>query len=114
MESNLKYIIVAMAIGIILCVTLVLIERAIRRKIEFSKILAVWAVAVATLDLASSFLLAAFDKQPVSDLSIAAFTACTGYLVTYAGKSAFEKHSRNQKGLDENGKPHDMKGEEST
>jgi hypothetical protein len=33
------------------------------------------------------------------------FMACIGYLITYAGKSAFEKHSRNMYGVDENGVP---------
>lgn len=76
-----------------------------KQKLEFSKILAVWAALVATVVIVASVTLAAFDKQPVSDLAIAVFTACIGYLVTYAGKSAFEKSSRNKHRLDENGKP---------
>lgn len=79
---------------------------------EFSKLLAVWAAVVATITLIVSFALAAFDKQPVSDLAIAVFTACIGYLVTYAGKSAFEKSSRNRYSLDENGVPYGNEQEE--
>ena len=75
------------------------------KKIEFSKILAAWAVVIATLMLVASIFLAAFDKQTVNDVTIAVFTACVGYLVTYAGKSAWEKSSRNKHHLDENGLP---------
>ncbi|MDR0311829.1 MAG: hypothetical protein LBJ21_09605 [Acidobacteriota bacterium] len=78
-----------------------------RRRFEFSKILAAWAVLVATATIAASVVLAAFDKQTVSDIAIAVFTACVGYLVTYAGKSAFEKNSRNKHHLDEDGRPYD-------
>lgn len=78
-----------------------------RKPFEFSKKLAVWAIIVATLAAVVSFALAAHDKQPVSDLAGGIFAACVGYLVTYAGKSAFEKNSRNKHGLDENGLPHD-------
>lgn len=57
--------------------------KARRRPWEFSKKLAAWAVLVAT----------------------AAFTACIGYLVSYAAKSATEKISRNRHGLDADGNP---------
>ena len=77
------------------------------RKLEFSKILAIWAASIATLAIAAPVALAAMDKQPVSDLAVTAFTACVGYLVTYAGKSAFEKNSRNKHHIDEDGKPYD-------
>lgn len=77
-----------------------------KKRIEFSKILAIWAAAVATITVAASFILAAHDKQPVSDLATVIFTSCIGYLITYAGKSAYEKGSRNKHGLDENGIPY--------
>ena len=52
-----------------------------------------------------SFVLAAKDKQTVSDVTNTIFTACIGYLVTYAAKSATEKVSRNRHGLDADGNP---------
>ena len=72
---------------------------------EFSKKLAAWSVAAATLSALASYILAALDKQPVSDLTTAVFTGCIGYLVTYAAKSATEKISRNRHGLDPDGNP---------
>ena len=72
---------------------------------EFSKKLAVWAVVVATLALAMSWLLALLDKQPVTDVANTVFTACTGYLISYAAKSYGEKASRNKHGLDAEGNP---------
>lgn len=76
-----------------------------KRPPEFSKILAAWAVAAATASAAASFILAALDKQTVSDVSTTIFTACIGYLITYAAKSATEKVSRNRHGLDADGNP---------
>ena len=74
-----------------------------RRPWEFSKKLAAWAVA---------FILAAMDKQPVGDVTTAIFTACIGYLVTYAAKSTTEKISRNRHGLDADGVPIGQEGTE--
>ena len=76
-----------------------------RRPWEFSKKLAVWAVVVATAAAVASFVLAAKDKQTVSDVTNTIFTACIGYLVTYAAKSATEKVSRNRHSLDADGNP---------
>ena len=76
-----------------------------RRKMEFSKLLAIWAAVIATAAVIVSVVLAFLGKQPVTDLSITVFTACTGYLITYAGKSAFEKNSRNKYKVDEDGNP---------
>lgn len=76
-----------------------------RRPWEFSKKLAVWAVVIATASAAASFVLAACDKQTVSDVTSTIFTACAAYLVSYAAKSATEKISRNRHGLDANGNP---------
>lgn len=78
---------------------------------EFSKKLAAWAVVVATLAAALSYLLAALDKQSVSDVTTTIFTGCIGYLVTYAAKSTTEKISRNKHGLDANGNPFNYESE---
>ena len=76
-----------------------------KKKIEFSKILAVWAVLIATGTAVTSYILAAFYRESVSDVTIPIFTACTGYLITYAGKSLCEKVSRNKHHLDADGNP---------
>ena len=77
-----------------------------RKKWEFSKKLAVWAAVMATATAAASFVLAFMDKlNTVSDVTNTVFTACIGYMITYAGKSLGEKVSRNKHGLDENGQP---------
>ena len=83
-----------------------------KRKIETSKKLAVWAVCIATLACIASYALAAFGFETVSDVTTTIFTACIGYLITYAGKSLGEKVSRNRHGLDEDGKPYAEKGQE--
>jgi len=80
-------------------------RRRAKHSWEFSKKLAAWAVVVATASAAASFVLAAMDKQTVSDVSTTIFTACIGYLITYAAKSATEKISRNRHGLDKDGMP---------
>lgn len=76
-----------------------------RRKMEFSKQLAVWAILIATAAAAMSYYLALRDHQTASDVTTTIFTGCIGYLVTYAAKSATEKISRNRHGLDADGKP---------
>ena len=48
---------------------------------EFSKKLAAWAVVVATLAAVFSYLLAALDKQSVSDVTTTIFTGCIGYQI---------------------------------
>ncbi|OPZ65871.1 MAG: hypothetical protein BWY85_00230 [Firmicutes bacterium ADurb.Bin506] len=80
-------------------------ERANRKKLEFSKLLAIWAVSIATLSAAASYVLAGFYREAVGDVTTAIFTGCIGYLVTYAGKSLGEKMSRNKHHLDANGNP---------
>lgn len=80
-------------------------EKPERRPLEFSKMLAAWAVVVATAAATASFYLAAHDKSTASDLSTTIFQACIGYLITYAAKSATEKISRNRHGLDADGNP---------
>lgn len=76
-----------------------------RRPWEFSKKLAAWAVLVATASAVASYVLAFRDQQTASDVTTTIFTACIGYLVSYAAKSATEKISRNRHGLDADGNP---------
>ncbi len=80
---------------------------------EFSKRLAVWAVGIATVTTAASYILALLDKQTTSDVTTTIFTACIGYLITYAAKSATEKVSRNRHGLDADGKPLEAEKEDT-
>lgn len=82
-----------------------------RRPWEFKKKLAAWAVVIATAAAVASFVLAFMDKQTASDVTIAIFTACIGYLVSYAAASATEKVSRNRHGLDADGNPRPIAGE---
>ena len=84
-----------------------------KRKIETSKKLAVWAVCIATGASVASYVLSALGHEAVSDVTTVIFTACIGYLITYAGKSLGEKVSRNKHGLDEDGKPYSEKGTEN-
>ena len=62
-------------------------RRKRKKKIEASKKLAYWAASVATLSAASSLLLSAFGRDPVGELTGTIFTACVGYLITYAGRA---------------------------
>lgn len=72
---------------------------------EFSKRLAAWAVVIATAAAAASYILAAAGRETTSDVTTTIFTACIGYLITYAAKSTTEKISRNRHGLDAEGNP---------
>lgn len=76
-----------------------------RRPMEFSKKLAAWAGIVATAAAAASYVLAFTDKQIAEGVTTTIFTACVGYLITYAAKSVTEKVSRNRHGLDPDGNP---------
>lgn len=76
-----------------------------RRRWEFKKRLAAWAVITATASATSSYVLAFNGLQTASDVTIAIFNACIGYLVTYSAASATEKISRNRHGLDPDGNP---------
>ena len=64
-----------------------------------------WAFFIATAAAVASYVLAAFYREAVSDVTTTIFTACIGYLITYAGKSLGEKISRNRHGLDADGNP---------
>ena len=76
-----------------------------RKPMEFKKRLAAWAATLATLAFVLSYVLAFFDKQTVSDVTNTVFTACVGYLISYAAASLGEKASRNKHGIDEDGQP---------
>lgn len=80
-------------------------EKAKKKPMEFSKILAVWATAIATGAVIASYTLPIFYRESVSDVTTTVFTACIGYLITYAGKSLGEKVSRNKHRLDADGNP---------
>lgn len=80
--------------------------KAKKKKTETSKLLAYWSVAIATICLVIHYTLTAFGLEPAAELTVAVFTACIGYLITYAGKSLGEKCSRNKHGLDANGQPY--------
>ena len=80
-------------------------RRSKKKKIEASKRLAYWAAIVASVCPIASYSLAARGLDPVSDLTSTIFTACIGYLITYAAKSLGEKVSRNRHGLDADGNP---------
>ena len=63
------------------------------------------AIASTFAAVISSYALAAFEKDAASDVTTTVFTACIGYLITYAGKSLGEKMSRNKHHLDADGNP---------
>ena len=65
-----------------------------RRPWEFKKKLAAWAVLIATATAVASYVLAYLDKQTASDVTTTIFTACIGYLVSYAAASTTEKSIR--------------------
>lgn len=76
-----------------------------KRRMEFSKKLAVWAAIVGPCCIALSFWLASQGLDPNADVAIAVFVACDAYIGVYAGKSLGEKVSRNRHGLDAQGNP---------
>lgn len=72
---------------------------------EFSKRLAAWCVMIATAAAIASYVLAFRGLETAEGITTTIFTACVGYLMTYAAKSATEKISRNRHGLDADGNP---------
>lgn len=79
--------------------------KAKKKPLGFSKLLAIWAVLIATCSVIASYVLPVFYRESVSDVTTTVFTACIGYLITYAGKSLGEKVSRNKHRLDADGNP---------
>ena len=57
------------------------------------------------MSTAASYILAALGRETAGEVTTTVFTACIGYLITYAAKSTTEKISRNRHGLDEDGMP---------
>lgn len=84
------------------------------RKFEFSKKIAVYCCAMMSFSYALSVVLSLFDKDPISDITVAVFTVCGGGILGYIIKSAFEKNSRNKHGLDEFGNPINAKIQNET
>lgn len=74
-----------------------------KKRMEFSKILVVWAIAMTTLCVAISYGLALFNHDPVQDVTTAVAAACISICVAYKAKSYGEKNSRNKYGVDKNG-----------
>ena len=74
-----------------------------KRKIEFSKILVVWALVITTLCIVGSYVLSLFDHDSCSDITVGVVTTCVAIAVSYEAKSLGEKHSRNKYGIDEDG-----------
>ena len=76
------------------------------KKMEYAKRLDVWAMVTASVSVILSYILAWAEKDSVSDMCLGIFTACIGYLITYAVKIGFEKNRSNKYGRDEYGNPH--------
>lgn len=74
-----------------------------RKKIEFSKILVAWAMALTTLCVIFSYVLSFSDHDPASDVTVAVVSTCIAIAVAYEAKSYGEKNSRNKYGVDQNG-----------
>lgn len=72
-------------------------------KMEFSKKLVIWALAITTLCLAISYVLSYFDHDNCSDITAAVVTTCIAIAVSYEAKSYGEKNSRNKYGIDLDG-----------
>lgn len=66
------------------------------KKTEFSKKLVAWAMVITTVAIAFSYILAMFDHDPVTDVTVAVITTCIAIAVSYEAKSLGEKHSRNK------------------
>jgi len=82
-----------------------------KKKIEFSKILAIICTVLIILSCVISSVLSLLDKNANESVTTTLITVCGGYLVSYAFKSGWEKNSRNKYGIDENGIPYEIKGD---
>ena len=67
-----------------------------KKKTEFSKKLVAWAMAVTTISVTLSYILALLDHNPATDVTVAVITTCVAIAVSYEAKSLGEKHSRNK------------------
>ena len=75
-----------------------------KKRIEFSKLLVVWALVITTVCIVCSYVLAFTDHDSCSDVTGGVVTTCVAIAVSYEAKSLGEKHSRNKFGLDEHGR----------
>jgi len=78
-------------------------RRRKKKKIEFSKLLVTWALALTTACVLLSYILSMTDHDPVQDVTVAVASACIAIGVAYEAKSFGEKNSRNKYGIDEDG-----------
>ena len=80
-------------------------RRRKKKKIEFSKLLVTWALALTTACVLLSYVLSMTDHDPVQDVTVAVASACIAIGVAYEAKSFGEKNSRNKYGIfvDEDG-----------
>lgn len=79
-----------------------------KKKVEFKKKLAIFAVLIIILSSGTSYVLAFLGLQTVENLAAIIITTCFAYLVAYATTSTFEKNSRNKYQVDENGVPFNL------
>lgn len=74
-----------------------------KKKMEFSKKLVVWALAITTVCIGISYALSFLDHDACSDITVSVVTTCIAIAVGYEAKSYGEKNSRNKYGINENG-----------
>lgn len=70
-----------------------------KKRIEFSKILVIWALVLTTLCVIASYGLSFCDHDPVQEVTVAVASACIAIGVAYEAKSYGEKNSRNKYGV---------------
>ena len=87
-------------------------DRRKTRKMDFSKKVLVWVIILTSVGFTSSFILAFFDKNPVTEITTTLLASCVGSIVAYSVKSAFEKNSRNKYHLDADGLPFEINNNE--
>lgn len=78
-------------------------KKRVRKRIEYSKFLAAWALGAATVCLAVTYMLSANDHDPCETVTIAIVTAAASVVDFYMHKSYKEKDSRNRYGIDAEG-----------
>ncbi len=70
-----------------------------KRKLEFSKLLVLWALILTTACIIVSYILAFQDHDSCSDITTSVATTCIAIAVGYEAKSFGEKNSRNRYGI---------------
>ena len=82
-------------------------------RMNFIKFMVIWVFVVMTLCIAASITLAAYDKDPVTIITVTMISSFGVTIFSYCWKSSKEKESRYEHGLDENGIPFNLgEGEE--